>query len=218
MGEHLPALESAISDVGCWTWWTANLPGAFQVEFGGTQLWNPPSGEGQPPSSRIALRFRNPRLVYFLTLAGGVSVGWPDQLQRDELEPPSVDHEAFSLTSADLCGQLIGRAVAVRALVGEPGVTPLPTSGEALLGFEAGPFGLIVAAESLMVFNHHGELDAPAVLASNRKWWEYWREYWRRKDTPDPLPRDYACEVTIPLAPDADPGAAPDGGRDPGSN
>src|SRR5262245_35039291 len=57
VGDHLPALESAISDLGCWTWWAANLPSAFQVEFGGTQLWNPPSGEGQPPSSRIALRF-----------------------------------------------------------------------------------------------------------------------------------------------------------------
>ena len=200
MSEHLSALESAISDIGRWTWWTANLPAAFQVEFGGTQLWNPPPGEGQPPSSRIALRFRKPRLVCFLTLVDDASADWPDRLQRDELEPPSVDHEAFTLTSAELCGQLIRKAVAVRSLVGELGVTPLPAAGEALLGFEAGPFGLVVAAESLGVFNHHGELDAGAVLASNRKWWEYWREYWRRRGTADPLPRDFACEVTIPLA------------------
>ncbi|QJW94725.1 hypothetical protein [Frigoriglobus tundricola] len=210
MGEHLRALESAISDVGHWTWWAANLPPVFQVEFGGTQFWNPPSGEGQPPSSRIALRFRKPRLVYFLTLVDGVPADWPDRLQRDELEPPSVDHEAFTLTSAELCGRLVGKAVAIRSLVGEPGATPLPLVGEALIGFEAGPFGLVVAAESLGVFNHHGELDESAVLASNSKWWEYWREYWRRKDTTDPLPRDYACEVTIPLAPDAEPVAAPD--------
>lgn len=203
MGEHLPALESAIADVGCWTWWTANLPEAFQAEFGGVQFWNPPTGEGQPPSGRIALRYRKPRLVYFLTLAEGLSDNWPDQLQRDELEPPSVDYEAFTLTAADLCGQLVSKAVAVRALVGEPGVTRLPRAGDAILGFEAGPFGLVVAAESLGVFNHLGELDAPAVQAGLRKWWEYWREYWRRKDTPNPLPRDYACEVTIPLAPGA---------------
>lgn len=213
VGEHLPALESAISDVGCWTWWIANLPAAFQVEFGGTQLWSPPSGEDQPPSSQIALRFRKPRLVYFLTLAEGVAEDWPDQLQHDELEPPSVDHEAFTLTAAELCGLLLAKAVAVRALVGEPGTTPLPAAGEALLGFEAGPFGLVVAAESLGVFNHQGELDEQAVLASNRQWWAYWREYWRRKDTPTPMPRDYACEVTIPLAPEAEPDAAPDTGR-----
>jgi hypothetical protein len=66
--EHLSVLESAISDVGCRTWWTAHLPAAFQVEFGMAQLWKPPREEGQPPSSRVALRFRAPRLVYFLTL------------------------------------------------------------------------------------------------------------------------------------------------------
>lgn len=230
MSEHLPALESAISCAGYWRWWTAILPAAFQVEFGGVQLWNPPSGEGQPPSSLVALQFRNPRLVYFLTFADDVTADWPDQLQRDELEPPTVDHEAFTLTAPDLCGQLVGKALAVRALVGEPGVTPLPSAREVFLGFEAGPFGLVVAAESLGVFNHHGELDAQAVLAGLRRWWEYWQEYWRRKDTPNPMPQDYVCEVNIPAtllgdvlakmprdeacevmtppAPDAEPGAA----------
>lgn len=211
MSEYLAALESAISDVGYWTWGTANLPSAFQVEFGGTQIWNPPSGEGQPPSSRIALRFRQPRLVYFLTLADGVPADWPEQLQRDELEAPNVDHEAFTLSAAELCRQLVAKAVAVWPLVGEPGVTALPTANEALLSFEAGPYGLVVAAESLGVYNHHGELNAAAVLESIRKWWEYWQEYWRRKDTPDALPQDYACEVTIPLAPEHE-GPAGDGG------
>ncbi len=204
MDEHLPALESAISDVGYWSWWTSNLPAAFQVEFGGTQIWNPPSGNDQPPSGRVALRFRAPRLVYFLTLEDDVPSDWVDQLQRDELEPPSVAYEAFTLTSAEFCGQLVSKAINVRSLIGEPGVTALPTTSEALLGFEAGPFGLVVAAESMGVFNHHGELDAPAVLAAIQKWWEYWREYWRRRDTPVPMPRDYACEVTIPLAPEAE--------------
>jgi hypothetical protein len=74
VNEHLTALESAISDVGHWTWWTANLPDTFQVEFNGTQLWNPPLGEGKPPSGQIALRFRKPRRVYFLTLSDSVSI------------------------------------------------------------------------------------------------------------------------------------------------
>ncbi len=40
VNQHLPALESAISDVSFWTWWAANLPESFQLEFG-TQLWKP---------------------------------------------------------------------------------------------------------------------------------------------------------------------------------
>ena len=30
--------------------------------------------------------------------------------------------------------------------------------------------------------------------------WDYWRVYWERRDRKDPLPKDYACEVTIPVA------------------
>jgi hypothetical protein len=200
LNEYLAALESAISDVGGWTWWTANLPDAFQVEFTGTQLWNPPSAEGKPPSGQIALRFRKPRLVYFLTLSTSVPEDWPDRLQRDELEPFGLIHDAFTLTSAELCGQLMSKATSVRALVGEFGATATPAAGEALIGFEAGPVGLVVAAESMGVFNHQGELDPQAVLANSQQWWAYWREYWQRKDTPDPMPQDYACEVTIPIA------------------
>lgn len=121
-----------------------------------------------------------------------------------------MDHEAFTLTSAELCGRLTAKATSLRALVGEPSNIQLPAPGEAFLGFEAGPVGLVVAAESMGVVNHHGELDQQAVLESNRRWWAYWREYWRRKKSPDPLPRDYACEVTIPLAPDAEPAKTPD--------
>jgi hypothetical protein len=196
--EYLSILESAISDVGHWIWWTANLPSIFQVEFSGVQLWNPPSGEGKPPSGQIALGFRKPRLVYFLTFSKALSQDWPDQLQRDELKPFNVDHEEFTLTSAELCGQLVARATAIRALVGEPGRSSLPAVGEAFLGFAAGPVGLVAAAESLGVFNHLGELSQQAVLDSSRTWWDYWREYWRRKDTAEPMPQDYACEVTIP--------------------
>lgn len=164
MGEHLQALEAAISDVGSWTWWAANLPAAFQVEFGGTQLWNPPSGEGQPPSSRIALRFRKPRLVYFLTLADGIPADWPEQLQGDELEALSIDHNAFTLTSVEVCRQLVDGAVAIRPLVGDPSVTPLPAPGEALLGFGAGPFGLAIAAE-------YWECSATRVSWTNWRCW-----------------------------------------------
>ena len=33
----------------------------------------------------------------------------------------------------------------------------------------------------------------------SRKWWEYWKYYWRVRGTRDALPKDYACEVTIPV-------------------
>ena len=171
MSEHLLTLEHAISDLGRWTWWTANLPATFQVEFSATQMWNPPNGEGQSPSHQIALRFRKPRLVYFLNLSDSAPTDWPDRLQQDKLEPFHVDHEEFTLTKPDLCDQLLARAKSVHALVGEPRNTPPPVANEALIGFAAGPVGLVVVAESLGGFNHQGELDEQAVLSSNRERW-----------------------------------------------
>ncbi len=60
-------LEGAISDVGYWSWWAEELPKVFQVEFGGTQFWNPPSSSDAPPSGQIALRFNTPKFISFLT-------------------------------------------------------------------------------------------------------------------------------------------------------
>ena len=55
--EHISILESAISDVGHWTWWTQHFPESFQMEFGGVLLWNPPTAEGKPPSEHRQFGF-----------------------------------------------------------------------------------------------------------------------------------------------------------------
>ena len=128
----------------------------------------------------------------------GTPSDWPEQLRRDELEPFNIRHDAFTLSSGELCGKLLSKAVRVRAIVGEHGVSPRPIAEEACIGIDAHSVGLVVAAESMQVLNMQGELDAQAVLSSHKKWWEYWKEYWKRKDAGRPLPRDYACEVTIP--------------------
>lgn len=198
MPSHLSILESAIADVGYWNWWTANLPATFQVEFGGVQLWNPPTGKGKPPSDLLALCFRKPRLICFITLSSSIKPDWPDKLQRDELEPFSVDHGKLTLTSIKACKDIVARAKQIRSLVGTPGDKPSPKRGEAFIGFECRSVGLVVAAESMSILSHHGEMDETGVIAAHEKWWEYWKEYWDRRDTDDPMPRDYACEVTIP--------------------
>jgi hypothetical protein len=168
------------------------------VEFGGVQLWNPPLAEGKPPSGQIALRFRKPRLIYFLTLSESEPADWPDKLQRDEVDPFNVAHEQFTLTAPEQGVSLMSRAREVRPMLGTPGTTPLPGVGEVFACFDCHSVGLIVAASSMSVVAHHGELDESEVVAANRKWWEYWKDYWNLRDTDKALPRDFACEVTIP--------------------
>jgi hypothetical protein len=71
-------------------------------------------------------------------------------------------------------------------------------SGEALLGFWAGQVGFVAVAESVALLSMQGEVDLASIPELHAKWWTYWKEYWARKDTADPMPRDYACEVCIP--------------------
>ena len=66
----------------------------------------------------------------------------------------------------------------------------------------AGDVGLVVAARAMTVINAQWPLPLAGVAEANGRWWEYWRDYWDRRGTPQALPEDYACEVTIPLKQD----------------
>ena len=44
-----------------------------------------------------------------------------------------------------------------------------------------------------------GKYSEEEIEPLSRKWWEYWKDYWLLRGTPDALPEDYACEVTIPV-------------------
>ena len=68
------------------------------------------------------------------------------------------------------------------------------------LAFRAGSVGLAVRANELTVISSSGEMSPEQIQQASEKWWAYWREYWNRRESDAPLPKDYACEVTIPLA------------------
>jgi len=201
MTSHLPILERAISDVGIWTWWAANLPDVFQVEFSGTLLWNPPIEDGGPPSGTIALRLGFPSNVCFLSAGEGLPADWHDRLHRDELDPFTINYDRFTLTSAKELQAIVKESPDALALVGSRDdlIEEAQTPGIALLAFWAGPVGLAATATQMTLLNHHGEISPEEVQSKSAKWWDYWRDYWDRKDTDSPAPTDYACEVTIPV-------------------
>ncbi len=190
---------AAISDVGYWRWWAADLPAVFQVEFGGVQLWNPPPQPGDPPSGVVALRFGNPSVVAFLTGrdATAIPAEWWLALHEDRIEPFSVAHDEFTLTSEEQLKQ-IAHECAVEYLAGNEGAL-FSGASTVKLAFRAGDVGLVVRAEEMTVLSSSGALTSAQVEASSAAWWKYWREYWDRRDTDAPMPKDYACEVTIPI-------------------
>ncbi len=194
----LDVLERAISDIGYWRWWTAGLPGVFQVEFGGVQLWNEPASANQAPSSVVALRFRQPSYVAFLTDEGSDLPGdWPAALQEDRLEAFGVAYEHFTLTSIDKAREITRSMRTTLILTGDP--SALTATPSAFLAFKGDEAGLVIAAESMTVLNHRGALTPEQVIDANQRWWTYWREYWDRMNTEAPMPYDTNCEIVIPL-------------------
>jgi hypothetical protein len=184
----LEALAEAIRDVGYWKWWTAELPDVFQLEFGGTQLYSPPPA-GEPNRGMIALRFPSPVSVRWLSWPGAPA-DWQAQLHADKLQLPHVSHEHFSFGyGADLLADSD-----VELLHGDP---TAPSAVQ--LAFRAGNIGCIVTGPELRLVDHGGVFALDEIPKRYAAWWDYWKEYWRRRETPDAWPKDYACEVTIPL-------------------
>jgi hypothetical protein len=50
-----------------------------------------------------------------------------------------------------------------------------------------------------MLLNQEGIIPLSHIKDKSEKWWTYWREYWNAKNNGTPYPKDYACEVTIPI-------------------
>lgn len=199
MSEHLTTLENSISDVGFWRWWAEKLPTAFQVEFGGVQLWNPPAEKDGPPSGVVALRFGQPTVIAFLTSnEAALPIDWRIALHEDRIEPFSVSHDALTLQSEELLVETIVGCTSEYILGSEPDL--VRSTAPVKLAFRAGPVGLVVRAQDLTVIASSGNLTPEQIQRSSEKWWSYWREYWDRKETDSPMAKDYACEVTIPLA------------------
>ena len=62
--------------------------------------------------------------------------------------------------------------------------------------------GFIVGGDEIEIVGKKGEYTEEEIETSFRKWWEYWKDYWRLRKTKDAYPKDFACEVTIPVRED----------------
>ena len=59
--------------------------------------------------------------------------------------------------------------------------------------------GFIVGGDEIEIIGKKGKYTEEEIEPLSRKWWEYWKDYWHLRGTRDALPKDYACEVTIPV-------------------
>lgn len=197
--ENLETLASAISDVGYWTWWVSDLPAIFQLEFGGTQLYFP-QADGSKPASQVALQFQNPLSISFLTKQFDSEDGenWFEELHHDRLSPPTCNYDQFTLTDTALMASLLQQANHIYTLHGYAPSDVKFMSAPFKIVFWAGNYGCAVSAENLKLLSANGKVELEQIPQLHGDWWEYWQRYWAVRETDSALPKDYACEVTIP--------------------
>jgi hypothetical protein len=198
MADDYSILVSAIADVGYWRWWSEQLPELFQLEFGGVQFYIPPEDKSKPPSSLLALRFIRPSRVSFIRRNGDLDelpVDWPNQLKEEEIDPFGISHEKFALGDDALFNEIVSQT--------ESEITYFTDSSggrDVKLAFWSGAAGVRIEAVQLRLFLMSGEIELSTFASLNNDWWSYWQDYWKKRDTTEALPKDFACEVTIPCA------------------
>jgi hypothetical protein len=197
--DPLGILADVISDVGYWTWWASGLPDTFQIEFGGTQLlFGPPASQGPPPT-KIAIQFRKPAYVFFISRAReDDNLEWADLLHADELEAPNCSHGEFSFGKNESTQSILEEVRSAKSLLGNDKTVSEILNQPHCLAFWCGDMGMAIGAEELRLLNHSGWIDLADIPDFNSKWWSYWRTYWNKRGTTEAFPKDYACEVTIP--------------------
>lgn len=191
-------LANAISDVGYWSWWTEQLPDAFQIEFGGTQLYFPPISSTNPPQTQIAIQFRQPTSINFISKNSTNVFEWVELLHEDKIEPPTCSYGEFSFGDNELTKSLLQQVRHYRTDYGSQPTAEILKAPFSLV-FWCGDIGLAIAAKELKLLNHLGDIALADIAGINKQWWDYWRNYWDKRESDEALPKDYACEVTIPL-------------------
>jgi hypothetical protein len=199
----LDVLSDTITDVGFWTWWMCELPSLILIEFDGTQLYFPSSDNTEPPSSQIAIQFINPQTISFLSVPDNDSEleeNWYDLLHEDKFDPPVwvCTKHLFTFTDNQLMKSIINGADKIITTFGYSPKLEKFLNEKYKLVFMAGNVGFAVAANGISLLSKNGEFNINDIEAINDEWWNYWEKYWKLSGTENELPKDYACEVTIP--------------------
>ena len=193
----LEILSYAISDVGLFTWYTADLPKYAQLEFNRTMLYFEPKDDQTPPSNQIALQFGNVKSVYlFKDEESKLPNNWLDLLTEDRLDPFDVNYEYFSFDGYEI-QKMISEFKNSEKIYGENFMT-VNQDENFKIGFKAGEISIVIVAEKMRIMTHSGEVEFESIPEIHNKWWAYWRKYWEVIDSESQLPYDPICEITIP--------------------
>ena len=195
----LDILADAISDVGSWQWWHLEKD-MLQLEFRDVQLYDASKAENDTHTTdSIAVRFFDNVFIVFLDdLTGNEEKPWYKRLYDDEIPAFECDGYELKFDSLTYAKEVLG------SYKNRTPATPFDSENtlagaKHLIAAKCGDVGFVAGGDLIKIVTRNASITEEEVEPLARKWWDYWKEYWRLRGTKDALPKDWACEVTIPV-------------------
>ena len=194
--DTLHILAEAISDVGSWWCWGVNED-TVQLEFCDVMLYDETKQANEPRTTDVlAVRFSGHVFAVFFDDLD--EADWHIRFREDDsvLYPVDAYELAFDdLKEAEVLLQDFDHRTDVKDFSGPETIA----AAKHFLCAKCGEVGCIVGGDELQVAGRKGRYTEEEIKTASEKWWEYWKDYWRLRETEDAYPKDYACEITIPV-------------------
>ncbi len=195
--DTLKILADAISEVGAWWWWHTE-DDMFQAEFCDILLYDESKSENEPRTTDVlAVRFYGHPFAVFLDDLD--EEGWQDRFRDDDSIMYPVDTYELAFDNAQEAESLLNdykNVIPIKDFCGPETFS----AAKHLMYARCGDVGLVIGGDELVVAGSNGEYTEEEIRTGAAKWWDYWKEYWKRRRTKDAYPKDYACEITIPVS------------------
>lgn len=195
----LNILADAISEVGSWHWWNSK-DDMVQVQFCVVMLFDESRPEKETHTTDVlAVRFYGH--AFAVSLDNTDEKDWHERFRDDDsiIYPVDTYDLAFDdIKEAELLLNDFKNRIPVKDFSG------LETLSGArhLLCARCNEVGFIVGGNEIRIVGEKGEYTEEEIETAASKWWSYWKDYWKLRGTKNAYPKDYACEITIPVSDD----------------
>ena len=194
--DTLNILADAISDVGSWWCWHVG-DDMLQLEFCDVQLYDETKAEKETHTTDVlAVRFFDHIFAVFLDDLNDIN--WHEHFRDDDSILYPVDTYDMAFDDHEKAVLLLNDYRNLVTVKGFKGAETL-AAAKHILYARCDEVGLIVGGDKIEIAGEKGQYTEEEIELLSRKWWDYWKDYWRLRGTRDALPKDYACEVTIPV-------------------
>ena len=194
--DTLNILADAISDVGSWHRWLIRGD-MVQVQFCDIMLYDENTSENEPHSTDVlAIRFSGNAFAVFLDDLKEEK--WYERLREDDSVIHPIDTYNIAFDDRKEAERLLNAYQHKRVIKDFAGPKTL-SAAKHLLCTGCDGVGFIVGGDEMEVVGRKGKCKEEGIETAYRKWCDYRRTYWKLRGTKDAYPKDYMCEISIPV-------------------